>query len=272
MIHSLRQAKTPDERARFLNFKPVPRERERADGWTPERQRAFIEALADCGVVSRAARMVGMAPEGAYVLRRHPHGRSFAEAWARAQDVGVQRLHDIAVERAIEGVPVPIFWQGQQVGERREYDARLFMYVLRHNDPDRYGTGSPAYRLSPATVAKLRGEWEREKALERAKNAKAIEGRMLDELGRIYNRIMAHAERRAPMHREAMRAEHDRKLAERSALGLFGPADPLDPLVPIRPEIPSPHAKPGYEYPRGWGPEGRLPPLLPAGGPKIRTL
>ncbi len=163
MIHSLRQMKTPAQRAKLLDFTPVPRDKPRADGWTPDRQQAFLEALADCGVVSRAARMVGMAPEGAYALRRHPHGRSFSEAWDRAQDVGVQYIRDIAIERAIEGVPVPIFWQDKQVGERREYDARLFMYVLRHNDPDRYGTGSPAYRLSPATVAKLRGEWEYER-------------------------------------------------------------------------------------------------------------
>ncbi|MCZ8171731.1 MAG: LysR family transcriptional regulator, partial [Brevundimonas sp.] len=49
-------------------FDPVPR-KHRHDGWTPERQRAFIGALADTGSVSRAARHVNMSPEGAYYLR-----------------------------------------------------------------------------------------------------------------------------------------------------------------------------------------------------------
>ena len=113
MIHNLRIVRTPAQRAKLLAFKPVPREKPRSDGWTPERQRTFVEALADCGIVSRAAKMVGMSPEGAYALRRHPHGRSFSDAWTRAQDVGVQRLSDLAFERAIEGVPVPVYYQGR---------------------------------------------------------------------------------------------------------------------------------------------------------------
>ena|SRR3712207_6271443 len=49
-------------------FEPVPR-RYRHDGWTPERQKAFIEALADTGCVTRAA---GMAQANCYALRRAP--------------------------------------------------------------------------------------------------------------------------------------------------------------------------------------------------------
>lgn len=51
-----------DQRAPLPDFDPVPRMRARHDGWTPERQKAFIEALADTGSVSRAAAMVNMTP------------------------------------------------------------------------------------------------------------------------------------------------------------------------------------------------------------------
>ena len=54
-----------------LAFTPVPR-RYRHDGWTPERQVAFIHALADTGCVDRAARMVNMAQANCYALRRAP--------------------------------------------------------------------------------------------------------------------------------------------------------------------------------------------------------
>lgn len=53
-------------------FTPVPRLRKRHDGWTPERKRLFIEALADTGSVRAAAHRVNMTPESAYLLRRHP--------------------------------------------------------------------------------------------------------------------------------------------------------------------------------------------------------
>ena len=62
-------------------FEPVPRQYNRHDGWTPERQRAFIGALADTGCVSRAARMVNMAQTNAYTLRNSPGAESFRKAW-----------------------------------------------------------------------------------------------------------------------------------------------------------------------------------------------
>jgi hypothetical protein len=40
-------------------FQPVPL-RARHDGWTPDRQIAFIEKLADCGSVTAACKHVGL--------------------------------------------------------------------------------------------------------------------------------------------------------------------------------------------------------------------
>lgn len=67
----------------LLQFAPVPR-RYRRDGWTPERQRAFIAALAEWGNVTAAAEAAGMTPEGAYHLRRQPGAESFRRAWEAA--------------------------------------------------------------------------------------------------------------------------------------------------------------------------------------------
>ena len=61
-------------------FEPVPR-KYRRDGWTPERQQAFIAALADTGNVTAACEHVGMTTEGVYYLRRQPGAESFARAW-----------------------------------------------------------------------------------------------------------------------------------------------------------------------------------------------
>jgi len=114
-------------------FDPVPRRKPRHDGWTPARQRAFIEALADTGSVSRAAAMVNMSPESAYQLRRQPGAESFRRAWEAALDFGVLRLRDIALERAIEGQLVPVFAGGRLLGYRRKKNDRLLMFALRMN-------------------------------------------------------------------------------------------------------------------------------------------
>ncbi|WP_338502373.1 hypothetical protein V6R86_04170 [Sphingomonas kaistensis] len=127
------QNRTPAARTEPLpDFQPVARQY-RHDGWTPERQRAFIAALADTGSVSRAAAMVNMSPEGAYYLRRQAGAESFRRAWEAALDFGVQRLKDLAFERAIEGELVPVMSFGKLVGYRRKTNDRLLMFCLRMN-------------------------------------------------------------------------------------------------------------------------------------------
>ncbi len=127
-----------DERSLALDFTPVPR-KYRHDGWTPERQKAFIEALADTGSVSRAAAMVNMAQANCYTLRRAPGAESFRRAWEAALDFGVQRLKDIAFDRAIDGHLVPVFVAGKLMGFRRKHNDALLMFCLRHYGTDANG-------------------------------------------------------------------------------------------------------------------------------------
>jgi hypothetical protein len=140
---------TREDRAPLPDFDAVPR-KHRHDGWTPERQRAFIEALADTGSVSRAARQVNMSPEGAYYLRRQPGAEGFRRAWEAALDFGVQRLKDIAFERAIEGQLVPVFVAGKLMGFRRKKNDRLLMFCLRMNARGEDGRRLSAHYFNPA--------------------------------------------------------------------------------------------------------------------------
>lgn len=114
-------------------FDPVPRKCQRHDGWTPERQRAFIGALADTGSVKRAAMHVNMSEVGAYLLRRQPGAEGFRRAWECALDFGVQRLKDEAFERALNGQLSPVFVGGKLKGFRRVKNDRLLMFCLRMN-------------------------------------------------------------------------------------------------------------------------------------------
>lgn len=120
-------------------FAPAQLQRPRGSGWTPDRQRKFIEALAASACVTEAAASVGLSPTSAYNLRRRPDAAAFRLAWDAAIDFGMRRLVDAALARAVHGVAVPVFWQGEQVGERREYPERLAMFLMRAHDPARFG-------------------------------------------------------------------------------------------------------------------------------------
>ena len=151
-------------------FTPVPRHTSRHDGWTPERQRGFIEALADTGSVKRAAHAVNMTPEGAYQLRRHAQAGEFRAAWDAALALGVQRLEDIAMDRALHGVEVPVYHFGAVVGTRRVYNDRLLMFLLRNRAPERFradARATGADRLNAVQLARLKAQWQAEYEAER---------------------------------------------------------------------------------------------------------
>ena len=119
-------------------FTPVP-VRHRHDGWTVDKQYAFIEALAETGIVEEACRRVGMSRTSADNLRRRPSGAPFRRAWQAAADYAMYRIEEDAHRRSREGVARPIFYKGEQVGEWRYYDERLTAFLLRSYRPERYG-------------------------------------------------------------------------------------------------------------------------------------
>jgi hypothetical protein len=104
----------------------------------------------------------GISEVGVYLLRKVAGADEFAAAWDEALALGVQRLHDIALERAIYGVPKPIFYKGEQVGEERRYNDRLLNAVLRHHDPEGWGAAQQRSRVAPHVRRALYEEWERE--------------------------------------------------------------------------------------------------------------
>ena len=167
------------------DFTPVPRKCDRHDGWNAERQRGFIAALAELGSVSGACRRVAMASFGAYALRRAEGAESFRAAWKQALDMGAQRLADIAMERAIEGVAVPIMYHGEQVGERRNYNDRLLTFMLQHHQPDTYGRNGA---LRPGTRSARFDELEDED--NRADYLEAI-GNIADKMVRSRRLLLA---------------------------------------------------------------------------------
>lgn len=218
MIDKSRPAKPA--KGTLPDFAPVPRHYNRHDGWTPERQRGFIAALADSGSVKAAAHAVNMTPEGAYLLRRHPQAGEFRKAWEAALQLGVQRLEDVAMERALYGVEVPVYHFGAVVGTRRVYNDRLLMFLLRNRATRRFSAdgwkGADA-----ATRGKLkrlkrewRAEWEAEQAAESRRESEEVLTAIDDKLELMRERWLAGMSERARQlyeaWQDAMEEDEDR--------------------------------------------------------------
>lgn len=133
------------------DFTPVP-VRPRHDGWTAERQIAFVEKLADTGSISAACKHVGMSRESVRKLRRRPCGQAFRDACDAAIDVAYGDLEEAALERARNGVPRPVFFNGEQVGEHRHFDERLTMFLLRFRRRHRFGAEAEAPMHPPSDI------------------------------------------------------------------------------------------------------------------------
>lgn len=112
-----------------IAFDPVP-VRARIDGISPDKQREFVEALADTGLVNLAATRIGVSEQAVARLRRRADARSFDLACHAARRLGARRLHALAWERAIEGTVKRHYYHGELVSEERVFDNRLLVYLL----------------------------------------------------------------------------------------------------------------------------------------------
>jgi hypothetical protein len=114
----------------------LPDSRKRFAGWSAERQRVFLEHLAETGSVHTAASAARLSARGAYHLRtRSP---AFAKAWDNALQLAVGRLSAIAFDRAIYGRIEQVFHEGSLVGEKRVPNDRLLTWLLARLDPKRF--------------------------------------------------------------------------------------------------------------------------------------
>ena len=132
----------------------------RHDGFTPERQAAFLDALAASGSISAAAQAVGLSRTAIYNLRNREDeaGAAFRAAWDARLRQAVAVLSETAFDRAINGVEEPVFHKGEQVGTRIRHNDRLLMFLLKSLDPETYAArpATPAYQRPHPSGSRLR--------------------------------------------------------------------------------------------------------------------
>lgn len=67
---------------------PTPAEQVRVDGWSPARQRQFLETLAATGIVARACAEAQISTRAAYALRIRGDGAAFRLGWTASGGCG----------------------------------------------------------------------------------------------------------------------------------------------------------------------------------------
>ena len=140
----------------------LPDSRNRLAGWSADRQRVFLSALAETGSVHLASSHARLTARSAYRLRtRSP---AFARAWDTALQLSVGRLSALVFDRAIHGRVEQIYRDGELVGERRVPSDKLLTWLLARLDPKRFalpweqrGDGDPQGAAVAAFPALLDG-------------------------------------------------------------------------------------------------------------------
>jgi hypothetical protein len=115
----------------------APRHRVRHDGWTGEKQRGFVEALAKAGNVRDACRVVGMSNTSAYRLRRIDP--AFRGAWDMALTRASTSLEAVAYVRAVDGIDEVVIRDGKEHSRKRRYSDGLLRLLLQASNPEKYG-------------------------------------------------------------------------------------------------------------------------------------
>lgn len=144
----------------------------RTRGWTPDRQRKFIEALADCGSVTEAAERAGMSKQSAYNLRRHPDAAEFRKGWDEALIDAWRRVEETALERVTNGETEIYMKDGVQVVRHRPCSQQLMIHMLDRAER-RIAAARAAVNAEAAEQSRRTIEYIRQKIRAEAGNAPA---------------------------------------------------------------------------------------------------
>jgi hypothetical protein len=120
--------------AAFHGFRPAPGA-SRHEGWTPDKQHTFLEAVSEGHTVLQACEIVGLSKQSAYALRNSARGASFALGWEAAVLKSRDALADELMERAFHGTRDTVTADDdRRIVTRHRHDNRLALAMLGRLD------------------------------------------------------------------------------------------------------------------------------------------
>lgn len=100
------------------------------------RQKAFLEAYAQCATITHAAlaAKIGRQTHYNWIKKDSEYRKAFAEAQHEASDALISE----ARRRAIDGTEKPVYYKGEVCGTIREYSDSLLMFLIKGDQPEKY--------------------------------------------------------------------------------------------------------------------------------------
>lgn len=104
------------------------------------KKRAFLEAFARCGNVSRAteAIKIGCKTHYDWLNREYEDKEEYAAAFKEAKERAFDVLEAEARRRAVEGVEEPVYREGRCVGTVTKYSDLMLIFLMKGMRPDIY--------------------------------------------------------------------------------------------------------------------------------------
>lgn len=96
----------------------------------------FLEEIRKTGNITHAAACANLDRKALYVKKKIDP--EFCKAWEEALELGIDRLEDACMERAVFGVPDPVFYNGEIIYEKRVFNDSLAMFLLKKRKPHVY--------------------------------------------------------------------------------------------------------------------------------------
>jgi hypothetical protein len=137
----------------------------------PKQINTFLHHLGRTGSITFAAARAGLPRRPLY--KRRAADEVFAARWDEALQLGIERLQDDAMRRALHGTERAVFRNGQRVGSVQQYDNRLLQFLLKAHRPEVYSErGKSAPPPLPFDLAqRLAAAAPRADAYDKAKQA-----------------------------------------------------------------------------------------------------
>jgi hypothetical protein len=169
--------------------------RERHDGFTAARKKAFLEALAAKGTIADACRIAGVSRRTFYYHRdRWP---DFAAACEAALVRAAGAVETLAWERATIGADEVTIRDGAVVQIRRKPSDAILRLLLMASNPRKYGRMAAwrrkaieketRERLRAEIEAQVRGEWHRRHVASREE----VEAELVERLDALARELRA---------------------------------------------------------------------------------
>ncbi len=98
--------------------------------------KSFLHFLGRSGSVTFAALQSKLDRRTVYRLKANDE--AFAAQWDEALNLGIDRLQDDAMQRALNGTERHLWRNGKQVGSVLQYDNKLLQFLLRAHRPEIY--------------------------------------------------------------------------------------------------------------------------------------